>query len=166
MPQNTIKNLKPKTGPYNNGYYNIKNVDKYIGDPSKIIYRSSWERKFCVFCDNSSNVFRWSSEPFPIKYYSPIDKRQHEYNVDFYMKLRHDNGIIDDYLIEIKPKEKLKKPEPPSKQTLKKLLLYNERCKEYVINVAKFAAAKAYAAKIGYKFIVITEDFLFQNGTT
>lgn len=161
MTNHKIKNLKPKPGPYKNGYYAIKNVEKYIGDPTQIIYRSSWERKFCVFCDHSPNIIKWSSEPFPIKYYNPIDKLTHEYNVDFYVKMVHNNGIIDDYLVEIKPKHKLGKPEPPSKQTLKKLVNYNAQAKEYVINSAKFAAANAFAAKMGYKFIVVTEDFLF-----
>jgi hypothetical protein len=163
MPKNTIKNLKPKAGPYNNGYYNIKNVSKYIGDPTQIIYRSSWERKFCVFCDSSQSVIKWSSEPFPIKYYSPVDKRIHEYNIDFFMRTQHTNGTIEDYLVEIKPKKKLSKPEPPTKQTLKKLVEYNDSIKEYIINCAKFAAAKCFAAKMGYKFIVLTEDFLYQN---
>lgn len=164
MAKGSIKNLKPTDENYINGYYKVTNLEKYIGDPRLVIYRSSWERKFCVFCDTSNRILKWSSEPFPIKYYSPIDKKIHEYNIDFYVRLKQDNGIVEDFLVEIKPKKKLSPPEPPSKQTLKKLNQYNEAAKEYIINCAKFAAARAYAAKVGYKFVVVSEDFLFKNG--
>ena len=163
MPR-SIKDLKPAPGRFYNGYYKPTNLKKYIGDPLKIIYRSSWERAFCKFCDNSDLVEKWSSEPFPIKYYSPIDKLIHEYNIDFYMRFVHDNGQIESYLVEIKPKHKLQKPVPPQKATTRLIGMYNEQCKEYIINCAKFSAAKAFAAKVGYKFIVVTEDFLFGAG--
>ncbi|MFM2010951.1 MAG: hypothetical protein RLZZ479_1342, partial [Bacteroidota bacterium] len=40
----SIKNNKPsKKSTYRQGYYVLNNPDKYIGDPTKIIYRSSWE---------------------------------------------------------------------------------------------------------------------------
>jgi len=35
----------PKAKTYQ-GYYRVKNRDKYIGDPNLIIYRSSWEFLF------------------------------------------------------------------------------------------------------------------------
>jgi len=164
MKNSNIKNLKPSSKePYVQGYYKIINPGKYIGDVTKIIYRSSYERKFCVFCDNSEKVLKWASEPFPIKYYNPVDKQTHEYNIDFYMKFIQDSGIIGDFIIEVKPKSKLMKPEAPSKQTLKKLTKYNDSIKEYITLNAKFAAARAYARKIGYKFIIVTEDFLYRQ---
>lgn len=168
MAKRSIKDLKPGAGPgtstFHNGYYNVKNRDKYIGDWTKVIYRSSWERNFCVFCDNSSSIEKWSSEPFPIEYFNPVDNKIHEYNVDFYIRMVHDNGTIEDYLVEIKPKHKLSKPIPPKSNTLKNIKKYNEQCKEYITNSAKFAAAKKFAALQGKKFIVITEDFLFGCG--
>jgi len=144
------------------GRYHVHNKKKYNGDIEKIIYRSSWERKFCVYCDISDDVIKWSSEPFSIPYFNPVKNHKSEYLIDFYARMKSETGSIDDYLIEIKPKAKLKKPNPPDKQTLKKLQRYNEELREYIINLSKFAAARTYAIKMGYKFIVITEDILFK----
>ena len=158
-----IKKIKPGRNVTINGKYKPKNPKKYIGDITQIIYRSSWERKFCVFCDSSQKIMKWSSEPFPLKYVSPIDKKIHEYFVDFYVKIEQDNGVIEEFIIEVKPKSQLQKPEPPKKNTLKQIKIYNEQVKTYLINAAKFAAAKSFAAKRGFKFLVVTEDFLFNN---
>jgi hypothetical protein len=157
-----IKNLKPTNENFTQGYYTIVNSEKYIGDTRKIIFRSSWERKFCIFCDNSERVIKWSSEPFPIQYMNPIDKKVHDYNIDFYAKMFDVHGVLNDYLVEIKPKSKLLKPPKPKKETLKQIKQYNYSVKEYIVNNAKFAAARLFAMKRGYKFIVLTEEFLFQ----
>jgi len=58
------------------GKYTPKNPNKYAGDPSKIIYRSLWERKFMVFCDETASVLKWSSEEISIPYFSPKKKNK------------------------------------------------------------------------------------------
>ena len=58
---------------------------KYKGDPTNIIYRSLWERKFMVYCDKNTNILEWASEEIAIPYRSPIDNRVHRYFPDFYM---------------------------------------------------------------------------------
>lgn len=146
---------------YINGVYRVRYTKKYNGDYTKVIYRSSWERKFCVYCDTSDNVLSWSSEPFTIPYNCPLTGKKREYLIDFYARIRNERGEINDFLIEIKPKAKLKKPLPPRKQTLKKLQYYNVAMKEFLTNMAKFSAARVHAIKIGYRFIVVTEDILF-----
>jgi hypothetical protein len=158
-----IKSTKPtaKSG-FRQGYYILINPDKYIGDPTKIIYRSSWEFRFCKYCDENQNVTKWSSEPFPIKYVSPIDNKEHNYYIDFYMRFLKDKEEHD-YLVEIKPEASLKKPIFEGIQTMKKLQSFNYAAKTWLINAAKFSAAKVYAESIGYKFTVITEEFLFKN---
>lgn len=158
-----IKSTKPtaKSG-YRQGYYTLTNPDKYIGDPTKIIYRSSWEFRFCKYCDDSDSVLKWSSEPYPIKYISPVDGKEHNYYIDFYMKVLKD-GIEVDYLVEIKPEASLKKPVFEGIQTMKKLQNFNYAAKTWLVNSAKFSAAKAHADSIGYKFTVVTEEFLFRN---
>ena len=35
------------------------NPQKYQGDPENIICRSSWERKFCNYCDTNPNILKW-----------------------------------------------------------------------------------------------------------
>lgn len=159
MKQN-IKKVIPSLR-YMSGRYAVKNKDKYIGSLNEVIFRSSYERKFMVFCDFDSTVIKWASEPYSIPYVNPIDQKQHEYFVDFYARIKNAEGEIVDYLIEVKPRKKLNKPLPPTKDTLKKLKYYNTEIKEYITNLSKFSAAKAYAAKLGYKFIVVTEEELY-----
>ena len=43
------------------GKYKPKNRSKYKGDPTKIVYRSLWERRFMVYCDENPNVIKWAS---------------------------------------------------------------------------------------------------------
>ena len=57
------------------GKYFPSNTKKYKGDPSNIIYRSLWERKFMVYCDKNENVLEWSSEEIALPYKSPLDNR-------------------------------------------------------------------------------------------
>ena len=67
---------------------------KYKGDPTNIVYRSLWERKFMVYCDKNQNILEWASEEIAIPYRSPIDNRVHRYFPDFYMKVKETNGKI------------------------------------------------------------------------
>ena len=100
----SIKNLKPNSNSgFIQGYYNPINPDKYIG-PTPIIYRSSWERKFCIMCDTKENVLKWSSEPVTIKYKWTKDGREHKYYPDFYMKTAGENDEAPvEWLVEIAP---------------------------------------------------------------
>jgi len=72
-----IKKVKPN-GEYKSGKYEPKNPEKYIGDVHNIIYRSSWELRFCIYCDNNDGIVKWSSEPVVIPYYNPLDKKEHK----------------------------------------------------------------------------------------
>ena len=70
------------------GRFKPKNYKKYKGDPTRIYYRSLWERRFMVYCDNNVNILEWGSEEVIIPYKSPIDKRVHRYFPDFYIKYK------------------------------------------------------------------------------
>ena len=50
------------------GKYKPKNRSKYKGDPTKIIYRSLWERRFMVYCDENPSIIKWASEEVVIPY--------------------------------------------------------------------------------------------------
>ena len=163
-----IKSNKPshKSG-FRQGYYKLVNTEKYIGDTSQIIYRSSWEHRFCVYCDTNENVIRWSSEPVGIKYVSPLDNpagnKTHTYYVDFYLRVKEGDNEVD-YLAEVKPEASLTKPLlEGQKITTKKIKNYNYALKTWLVNRAKFSAAKLFAAERGYKFVIVTEDFLFSR---
>ena len=70
------------------GRYTPQNPKKYRGDYKNIIYRSLWERKFMVYCDQSNNIIEWGSEEVIIPYISPLDGRVHRYFPDFYIKVK------------------------------------------------------------------------------
>ena len=44
------------------GIYKPKNPQKYKGNPTRIIYRSMWEKKFMIFCDTTTSIIEWGSE--------------------------------------------------------------------------------------------------------
>lgn len=163
-----IKGLKPnKNGKYKQGYFIPKNPQKYMGDTTKIIARSSWESRFCIWCDLHPNITKWSSEPVPIPYISPIDNKHHRYYVDFWV-LVENNGEKRQYLIEIKPDAQTKPPTyklmsiiNEGKATTAQLKRYNRELRIYLVNRAKFQAATKYAASRGMEFQVCTENFLF-----
>ena len=59
------------------GRYHIINSKKYVGDPTKIFYRSLWERKFMVYCDNNDKIIEWGSEESGRPYLAPWDGKMH-----------------------------------------------------------------------------------------
>ena len=129
---------------------------KYKGDPTNIIYRSLWERKFMVYCDKNQNILEWASEEIAIPYRSPIDNRVHRYFPDFYMKVRETNGKIKNYVIEVKPAKQTKQPTKPKRQTKG----YIREAYEYARNQAKWKMAKEFCADRQWEFKVVTEKEL------
>ena len=129
---------------------------KYKGDPTNIIYRSLWERKFMVYCDKNQNILEWASEEIAIPYRSPIDNRVHRYFPDFYMKVKETNGKIKNYMIEVKPAKQTKPPKKPKKQTKG----YIREAYEYAKNQAKWKMAKEFCADRQWEFKVVTEKEL------
>ena len=160
------KHHKPtKKSRYSQGYYKIINPDKYHGDITQIIYRSSYEYKFCRYCDLTEGVIKWASEPFSVKYFDPVNKKARNYHIDFYIRVKLEGSDKEiDYLVEVKPKSKLIRPIFKAKQkTVKNMTNYNTALEEFLIIQAKKEAAERYAMDIGYKFILITEEFLYKN---
>ncbi len=160
----SIKNfLKPRAGAIRQGYFKPANPDKYVGDPTQIIFRSSWEFKFLKWCDSSPTIIAYSSEPVGILYYSPLDKRGHTYYIDFYIVTKDNDGNEQKWLIEVKPNKYVKPPTAPDRMTNKQTANYVYAAKQYIINQAKFDAARDFAAQRGLKFGIITENFLFKS---
>ena len=157
-----IKNLTPrKDSQYKQGYYKLVNPEKYLGDPQKIIFRSSWEKRFATYCDHHSRILLWSSEPMQIPYLNPLDGVVKPYNVDFYVRVQTENGYKE-YIVEVKPSRQLQQPQyPTGRITEKKMTSYTNAMKSYLVNIAKFKAAKDYALTRGWEFIVVTENFIF-----
>ena len=120
------------------GKYQPSYPKKYKGDPTNIIYRSLWERKFCVYCDTNENILEWGSEEIIVPYRSPVDNRYHRYFPDFYIKVKDKNGKIKKMIIEIKPYKQCIEPKVQKRKT--KGYIYE--VVEYAKNQAKWNAAK------------------------
>ena len=103
---------------------------KYKGDPTNIVYRSLWERKFMVYCDKNQNILEWASEEIAIPYRSPIDNRVHRYFPDFYMKVKETNGKIKNYVIEVKPAKQTKPPKKNQKDKQKVIFVKHMNTQE------------------------------------
>jgi hypothetical protein len=138
------------------GKYQPSFPKKYKGDPTNIVYRSLWERKFMVYCDTNENILEWGSEELALPYRSPIDNKIHRYFPDFYIKVKESNGEIKKYLIEIKPKKQTIEPIPQKRKT--KGYIYEVY--EYVKNQAKWKAAEEFCKDRQWEFKVLTEDHL------
>jgi hypothetical protein len=141
------------------GRYTPKNPKKYTGDPTNIKYDSGWERRVCKFCDLNPDIIEWVREPLAIPYYSIIDKKMHKYYVDFYIKANSKTSKdVQVYLVEVKP----------YKQTIKPVAKYTKKTKRptrrfireqvtYVINTAKWEAARKVCESKGWKFLILHE---------
>ena len=138
------------------GKYQPSYPQKYKGNPTNIVYRSLWERKFMVYCDTNEKILEWGSEEIVLPYRSPIDNRIHRYFPDFYIKVLESSGQIKKYLIEIKPKRQTVPPPKQKRQTKG----YISEAYEYAKNQAKWEAAREWCADRGYEFKVLTENEL------
>ena len=138
------------------GKFKPKNYKKYKGDPTKIVYRSLWERRFMVYCDNNDKIIEWGSEELIIPYRSPSDKKVHRYFPDFYIKYLNKEGNVVREIIEVKPKKQLRPPKTPKRQTKR----YLQECATFMVNQAKWKAAEEYCSDRKMKFRFLTEDHL------
>ena len=138
------------------GKYYPSYPKKYKGDPTNIIYRSLWERKFMVYCDKNERILEWGSEEITLPYLSPVDNKVHRYFPDFYIKVQENTGRIKRYLIEVKPLKQTMKPKKPKRQTKN----YIREVYEYAKNQAKWKAATEFCEDRMWEFKVMTENEL------
>ena len=129
---------------------------KYKGDSNNIICRSSWERKFCHWCDLNESIIEWGSEEFFIPYLSPVDNRVHRYYPDFIIKVKEQTRKIKTYVIEVKPQRQTVPPKKKSRIT--KSFLYEAQT--YAVNQAKWKAADEFCKDNRIEFRIITEEEL------
>ena len=137
--------------PYS-GRYKPTNTRKYRGDIDKIYYRSSWERRFMVYCDRNDKIIEWGSEEVIIPYRSPIDGKIHRYFPDFWVEKENGEQLV----IEVKPKQHLVPPAKPTRQTKK----YLSEMYTFAINQRKFEVAEEFCNNRGMKFMIMTQDDL------
>ena len=144
---------------YTQGKYKPINPGKYHGDPTDIIYRSSWEKRFMEWCDLNSAIVQWSSETTVIPYICPTDNRKHRYFVDFKVVIKNRDGVVKSYLVEIKPDKQTRPPDPPKRKTKR----FISEVMTWGKNEAKWKAATEYCKDRGIEFIILTEKHLFDK---
>jgi len=135
------------------GYFKPKNPQKYKGDPTNIVYRSSWELKLMTYLDSHNDIVTWGSEELFIPYRSPIDNKIHRYFPDFIVTKINKEGKKETALIEVKPAAQTKPPKKQEKVTRK----YITEVTTWGINEAKWKAANEYCKDRGWSFHIFTE---------
>ena len=143
------------------GKFKPRNLQKYLGDPTNIIFRSSWELKLMMKCDKDPRIIKWASEEIAIPYRSPVDRRIHRYFPDFYIKSKSADGSIKEQIIEVKPKYQTQQPKKlKGRITKKKKSTYLYEIRTWGINQAKWEAAHYFCKKKGWVFKLMTEENL------
>lgn len=138
------------------GTFRPSNPQKYVGDYTNIIYRSTWEARVMTWLDKNPNVVSWASEELTIPYVSPVDGKYHRYFPDFLVKVKDRNGKTKTMMLEVKPKKQTKPPEPQKRVTKR----YITEVATWGVNQAKWKAATEYCLDRGWEFKVVTEDHL------
>jgi hypothetical protein len=145
------------------GRYRVLNPEKYLGDPTTVIYRSLWERKFAHFFDTHPSILEWSSEEIIIRYLSPIDNRWHRYFPDFWIKVKTKDDTVVEYVVEVKPAKQTLQPKPLSESkriTPRRHAKYTKEIETWAINQAKWKFAECYCKERNQQFIILTEAHL------
>lgn len=139
--------------------YPLKNPHKYIGNPDKLLYKSSWEEHAFYVCDNNPNVLEWGYEIIDIPYIAPTrngGERTRIYKPDLYV-VTQNNGTVSRRLIEIKPYKQTVKPRSRKPQTR----MYEDYT--FLINELKWSAAKQWCKERNIEFVLSTEREMFGN---
>lgn len=131
------------------GFYRPKNPEKYKGDPTQIVFRSSWEIKMMRRLDADPNVVEWSSESIIVPYRDKSTGRFRRYFPDFWF--RRSDGRC--FMVEVKP---FKETVPPAKENKTEKRFIRE-CLVFAKNQSKWEAAERYCAERDWTFIKITE---------
>ena len=132
------------------GRFKPQNPKKYKGDPSNIIYRSTWELRVMKYLDTQPKVEWWASEEMFVRYKSPIDERIHRYYPDFVVKTKEKT-----FMLEVKPFHQTQKPK--QKRKTKKFL---QEAATYAVNQQKWRAADIFCQEHGWLFKIVTEKDL------
>jgi hypothetical protein len=135
------------------GRFTPKNPQKYLGDSSRVFFRSSWELRTMKFLDQHSSILAWNSECIKIPYLSPIDNKIHQYIPDFFVEYVDPDGVINQEVVEIKPLHESDKKHAKSDRSKNAL----------EVNNSKWKAAAFYCETHGLTFKVLTEQTLFRQ---
>ncbi len=138
------------------GKFRPRNPEKYKGDASNIVYRSSWEKIFMNWADRNSKIVSWQSEEKALWYNDPVTKKKRRYFPDFIIMFERDGKMITE-MIEVKPKAQVDGPNPNPKR---RTAAWVNQVKTYLTNMAKWEAAAKVCEDRGWNFRLVTEKDL------
>jgi hypothetical protein len=136
------------------GKFNLKNPSKYMGNRTPT-YRSGWEFAFMKMLDENPAIINWASEAIKIPYRNPFTNKQTIYVPDFFMTYQDRAGKTHVELIEVKP----------ANQSIREQVgksIHNQA--HYVLNQAKWEAARAWCRQNKITFRVVNEGDIFHQG--
>ena len=136
------------------GKYALKFPEKYVGGRTPT-YRSSWEFAFMRMCDSNENIKQWASEAIRIPYKNPFTGKQTIYVPDFFIVYVDKTGKQHVELIEVKP---------ANQAVIEKVGNSNSNKYHFVLNQAKWQAARAWSKSKGITFRIVSEGDIFHQG--
>lgn len=152
----------PNNSNFFQGLYKLINPQKYRGNPLEVVYRSSWEKRFMIYCDLNPGILQWESEPYKIPYVDYYGKRR-SYIPDFLVITTNSKNpsMYNKYIIEIKPDKETREPTIPQGYISPKQLKNIEYgYGVWYKNKHKWAYAKEWCVKNDLEFKLITEKQL------
>lgn len=169
MAKSIMKRIDPETGevkrryvkrklPFRQGMFTPVNTDKYVGDITKIKFRSSWELRIMMMLDKSDAIIKWSSEGTIIKYFSQTDNKERKYYSDFTIEYINDDGSTSVAILEIKPYKQIKPPKPPKRKTPKSLENYANAVITHKVNLDKWEHANNYCKNNNIHFLLVYQN--------
>ena len=140
----------PSKHKYKQGTFSPKSKEKYTGR-YPIKYKSNLELRVCMYLDRNPSITNWKYEPIPIKYISPVDRKEHTYWPDFLISVVPHVGPAYKALIEVKPTDLV-----PTKDSIDKMNKRGGKSKQkYQAEIAVNAVKKSSPVAIKIKNIII-----------
>jgi hypothetical protein len=134
--------------------FKLKHPEKYVGLKTPT-YRSGWEWAFMKTCDENPAIEKWASESIKIPYKDPTTGKHTIYVPDFFIVYTDKTGKKHAELVEIKPS---------NQQILEKVGKSKFNQYQYIKNLAKWEAARAWCKQNGINFRIVNENDLFHQG--
>jgi len=144
----------------NHQLYHPVNKEKFKGKEGYAVCRSSWETSVCLWLDRNPAIIAWDSEPFGIPYTDSTKRdsnghfKKRMYYPDFIIKVLNKNGTHDIWMIEVKPYKETIQPKKGKKKIGPSIIKEDIT---WIVNSAKWKAAKAYCDRKGWQFRILTE---------
>lgn len=148
--------MNKKNRNFKQGEFKPLYPDKYKGT-YPILFRSALELRFMRWADSNTSVVCWSSESYIIPYRNPITNKINRYFIDNSIFIKDKEGNVKKFLIEIKPERQTKPPVDSNKKSTR-TIIYEKA--HWILNQAKWEAAKQFASSHDMRFIILNEHDL------